>query len=214
MKKNLKTLLLIPSLLPLWAFAQNTSVQVLETHPPARSMLSSGEPMYVRLAYKSDVPVRFKLSGSAGGAELEPPVAGPTPLYPAGSGQAIAWIAYRDRTHIDELRVTGLNEQSEMIHILIRSWDMRWSEVSTEGWPAPAEWVRQLLSADPMAVGSLELPPAPQPPQVTGLMHPSFYSDWFWLLQLGVLLAGVLFAWWLDSSSKPARDSGGAGNAG
>lgn len=197
MNKNLKKLFLIPVLLPLWAFAQNTRVEVLDSHPAAGSTLRPDEPVYVRLAYQSDMPLRFQLTGFANGVELQPSYADPAPLHPAGKLETAAWAGYPDGTAIDQLRVVATNESSETVYVLSLSWNMLWSEEHAESLPEPGEWIQNLVNDQQPITRSLE-----QPAKNIDTTYADFYSKWFWVMQLGVLLAGALLAVWIEPGLK------------
>lgn len=198
MNKNLKKLFLIPVLLPLWAFAQNIRVEVLDSHPSAGSTLRPDEPMYVRLAYQSDMPLHFRLTGFANGVELQPSYAHPAPLQPAGNLETIVWTGYPDGTAIDELRVVATNENSETVYVLSLSWNMLWSEEYAESLPEPGEWIQTLVDDQQQPIArSLD-----QPAKDMDATNADFYSTWFWIMQLAVLLAGVLLAAWIEPGLK------------
>lgn len=76
--------------------AQTTvNATIVETDPKDESVLHANEPLSVRITFQSDVPLRFQAAGYSSGVEIQKSVAMNTaPSYPAGSGEAIAWLSY------------------------------------------------------------------------------------------------------------------------
>ena len=111
------------------AAAQQSAVEfwVIERAPPAGTDLAIGDGLHVRLGYRSDRPVRFQMKGLALGKNV---TAGAmynvAPPYPAGEGQAIVWLAYRQPTAIDEFAITAMGAD--------------WKPVGTLGAPATIGW--------------------------------------------------------------------------
>lgn len=100
-------------------------VSIAATDPAEPIVLAANEPLYIRIAYSSDVPLRFQARGWVSGSE-QPATMNPAPSYPSGEGEAIAWIAFRDRMRIDEIRVEvfdqGWNEQDSIRFPIDASW--------------------------------------------------------------------------------------------
>lgn len=193
MNKNLKNLFLIMALLPLSAFAQNITVHILEFDPPAGTTLAPSEPLYVRVSYESDAPMRLRVIGYLEGKRIEAHYFTVSPtdaLYPAGSGEIATYVAYVGKTHVDEVRIEVLNEHSDLIYSVPMPVEMRWSGRTTQRWREPAEWVRTLLYP---GFGPSE---QSQPPE------PFSYFKRYWIFQVSVVLLGVLLAWWIEKSPK------------
>src|SRR5262245_37954911 len=86
--------------------AASPTIELLARDPTDGSKLRVLEPLYVRLQYSSDKPLRFQARGYRDGLEAtEGERMNPAPAYPAGIGEAIAWIAYTGATDVDEVRV-------------------------------------------------------------------------------------------------------------
>lgn len=193
MYKKFKNLFLIMALLPLPALAQNITVHVMEFDPPVGTSLAPSEPLYVRLSYESEVPLRLRVTGYLENKKLEAHyfTVDPTEkVYQAGSGEIATYVAYVGKTHIDEVRVEVMNENKELVYTIPMPVEMRWSGRTTQRWREPAEWVRTLLYP---GIGTSE---QPQPPE------PFSYFKLYWILQVGVVLLGVLMAWWIDTSPR------------
>jgi hypothetical protein len=144
---------LVPALLPLLAFAQaGVDVEIVDIDPPTDVTLSAREPIYVRLSYRSDRPLRFQAGGYLSGAEVTHSASfNPAPVYPAGRGEAIVWISYDQATAIDEVRIgvagedwTALDERSLPVNTI-------WNGMPSQTRRQPAAWVRT-LSAEQQAM--------------------------------------------------------------
>jgi hypothetical protein len=221
MIKTYKNLLIALALLPLWAYAQTISVEVVQVDSPPENMLHSGEPMYVRLKYKSSQPLRFQLVGYFGGTNVDKPAAlNPAPAYPAGEGEALAWIAYTDKVDIDELRVQAYDKDWSIVRDISAPMEMHWNGMPTRTWRQPAQWVQELngrLQALTPA-GSIEQPPVKSSGQMpaettandsndsnssNGLDESAKPAAWRWALPiLGLIVAFLLIAWFVKRKVK------------
>jgi hypothetical protein len=127
------------------AFAQAPAVEILQTDPAAETVLHANEPLYVHLKYRSDRPLRFQAMGFLNGGKVERSAAfNPAPEYPAGEGEAIAWIAYSGKTELDELKITVSDQYWKTIDRLSLPLAISWSGRPTKHWRQPAEWARTL----------------------------------------------------------------------
>ncbi len=127
-------------------FAQaNISVRIVETYPPSEIILYAREPLYVRIAYQSDIPLRFQAAGYFVGVEIQKSAAmNPAPSYPPGSGEAIGWISYGDQTMIDEIRLNVFDDKWKKLDTLSATINMKWNGVMPQTWREPAAWVNEL----------------------------------------------------------------------
>ena len=217
MIKTYKNLFIVLALLPLWAFAQSPGVEVTQIDSPPENMLHSGEPLYVRLKYKSNQPLRFQPVGYLGGANVDKQAAlNPAPAYPAGEGEALAWIAYTDKVDIDELHIQAYDKDWNIVNDISAPMEMHWNGRPARTWRQPAQWVQELnaqLEALTPA-GSIEQPPKPmaQAPQETTAndLSGSYVSKesakpspWSWGLPiLGLLVAFLAIAWFVKRKAK------------
>lgn len=121
------------------------SVRILETDPSVAATLHAREPFYVRIAYQSDVPLRFQAAGYDRGMKRQEGVAlNPAPVYGAGTGHAIGWIAGDDKTRIDEIRVHVFDESWRLIDTLSAAADIRWNGAAPRTRREPAAWATEL----------------------------------------------------------------------
>ena len=70
------------------------SVQIMQSHPSLFGQLAGGQAVFVRLAYSSEQPVRFRIEGYSAGERVTESRSNPTPRYPAGAGEALVWLAF------------------------------------------------------------------------------------------------------------------------
>ena len=103
---SILSLLLAPAL----ALAQ-VKVQVVETDPPSPATLGKWENLYVRVSYESDKPIRVRAYPYYGGKEV-PGMSSGSYLYPAGSGEAMYWIAYVTPAQVDRIVVRAEDDRS------------------------------------------------------------------------------------------------------
>ncbi len=135
-------------------------VSVTATSPDPATRLAPQQAFYVRIHYESDQPLRFQAAGFLGGQKSGRLMMNPSPVYPAGKGEAIAWVAGDPGARLDEIRV--------IVH------DQKWkpfAEVATKvpvewhaGVPAAATapWAHELSSAQQRIVSqAMSEPPGP-----------------------------------------------------
>lgn len=101
---------------------------IAESDPGLAASLALGDGLYVRIAYRSDRPVRFRMEGYADGIVRAAGVMyNVAPSYPPGVGQALVWIAYRRPAAIDEIHITALDERWQPLASLAAPVDLQWS---------------------------------------------------------------------------------------
>ena len=150
---RLGLLLVLLMIWPASGFAQGGPVQfqIMQSDPGFVSSLARGESLFVRLTYRSNRPVRFRMQGYAGGAEVKDgAMYNGAPPYPAGEGEALVWLAYRQPIHIDEIRVTALDVGWEPLVSSSAAVDLAWSPVA--GNRVPAAWASRLSNEQQEAV--------------------------------------------------------------
>lgn len=140
-----KAFLLI-ALLAIPAFAQDKfQAEITETDPPEGIVLKANEPLYVRLKYQSNQPLRFQAAGYLNGSKINRSASfNPAPAYAAGGGETLAWLAYYEAITIDEVRVTISDQNWKTLEELSLPIDMRWSGEPPQPWRQPAAWVDTL----------------------------------------------------------------------
>lgn len=127
------------------AHAAPPEVKATGTSPESPAQLAAQEALYVRISYQSEQPLRFQATGWFKGTKKANFMTNPSPAYPAGAGEAVAWMAADPGAQIDELRVVV--------------YDAAWKQLSEVPLPvsaawhagipanAPAAWARELSNA-------------------------------------------------------------------
>ncbi len=128
------------------AYAQ-PSVSLLATDPAGiGATLPAFEPLYIRIAYESDAPLRFQASGWRNGIEVRDGASfNPAPPYPPSRGEAVAWVAYDRPAVVDEVRVQVYGADWQPLQVLDLRIDVRWGGRS--GDRQRAAWATELSDA-------------------------------------------------------------------
>ncbi|MGQ7792501.1 hypothetical protein ACUN0C_08850 [Faunimonas sp. B44] len=122
-------------------------LSVTASHPGTSATLGRDAPLHLRLAYRSEVPIRVQAKGYFEGAEVRRDVRwNPSPAYPAGDGEAMVWIAYGAPARLDRLDI----EVS----------DANWRPLAVMRLPVGASWSATLAprAAEPEWVARLNAP--------------------------------------------------------
>jgi hypothetical protein len=147
-------LLILLALLPLPAAAATPEVRVTGSHPGLTGELPRNGALYVRLSYRTDVPLRMQAKGFFKGVEVRDEVRwNPSPAYPAGAAEAMVWIAYAASTRLDELRIEVSDERWEPLVVAKLPVSVSWSAASGATKRAP-EWVSRLNGAQQNSAGA------------------------------------------------------------
>lgn len=124
------------------------SVKIVETDPESQATLAAREALYLRIAYDSDIALRFQAGGFVDGVEVRDTEAmNIAPSYPPGHSKAVAWVSYDAATRIDEVRVTVFDASWKKLDTLTYPIDTHWTGVAPKAWRQPAEWARRLSAA-------------------------------------------------------------------
>lgn len=124
-------------------------VEIADLDPKVSSSLGNEEVLYVLVRYDSDEPLRFQALALRGGVPLDVgALRNPGALHAPGKGEALAWVGYRNQTHIDAVRVTVLDEEWQQLYQLTAKADVKWQGVSVEKPRMPAEWVESLARSE------------------------------------------------------------------
>ncbi len=101
-------------------------VHTVAVTPDPANRLASQQALYVRIAYESDQPLRFQAAGYFQGKKHERLMMNASGTYPAGNGEAVAWVAGDPGARLDEIRV--------------RVCDASWKQLFEVSTPVQAEW--------------------------------------------------------------------------
>lgn len=124
-------------------------VEIVATDPAEAAILGFDEQLYLRLAYRSAIPLRFEPRAFFEGEPrtFAARVSHPR-LHPPGEGEALAWISFSDPTHIDEVRINLLDAEWRPLDTVSRPVDLRWRTAGPEIARQPAAWVDILSRAE------------------------------------------------------------------
>lgn len=120
------------------------SVRIMQSYPALFGQVASDRAVFVRLAYSSETPVRFRIEGYAKGEKATESRSNPTPRYPAGEGEALVWLAFDAPTVIDELRITLLDDRWQPLAVKIARAGLRWEIEAPAAEPEQPDWVSRL----------------------------------------------------------------------
>ncbi len=123
---------------------------------PEHDVLASNEVLYLHIRYSSEEPLRFQARASGAGFEKAGAMMNPAPVYPAGDGEAIAWIAFRHAFVPEQISLVVSSHSWTERSIVPVTTDIRWSDQPASQ-PAPRpDWVSR-LSDEQQAVTSQQL---------------------------------------------------------
>ena len=133
-KRHLAVRVLLGALLALllpFAAAAVSSEQVpapdlIDLDPGQDAVLSSLEPLYLRLGYRSATPIHILLSGYYRGDVVHSFRQDSAELFPAGNREATVWLAYPFGARIDQVHV--------------RLWNANKARVAAATFPIKAAW--------------------------------------------------------------------------
>lgn len=135
--------------------AAGQSARVLATDPPDGSVLNVGEPLYVRLEYAGEQPLRFRVGAYSNGSEHSVGVrSNPAPTYPAGRGEALAWIELTRPVAVDELRVEIYDASWALLDQAVLPFDIEWRAGGGAAARNRAAWVAPLNAAQQQMTGA------------------------------------------------------------
>ncbi len=134
------------------ASADPVQLQILALYPEADATLRPNRPLYARVRYRAEAPIRIQGRGYLGGEERHGSTYA-SPLYLAGEGEALAWIAFAGGA-IDEIRVQVhdrnwklLAEESERVFV-------RWGAAGSASEAGAPAWVQTLRAEQQRALAA------------------------------------------------------------
>jgi hypothetical protein len=180
-------LLLVFLALPARA-APVVSVELLEIDPAESSALPLNATLYGRIRYRTEGPVRLVLRPYRGGREVQEGwISSGSPTYPAGSGEALAWFAFRAPGGIDEVRAQAVDGGGIVFAEAVLGRSIDWYDGAGAA-PPPAPWVEPLRQAGEALMA--EARREAQDMDAGGLL---LMQAVFWLVPISIILQIV--AW-------------------
>lgn len=128
------------------ARAAEVDLRLIARFPTSETVLGREEIVYLRIGYVSDRPLRIRVSG----LKAAVPVTGasymtnPSPDLPAGEGEALAWIAYREPVLLDGLRISALDTDWRPLASLDLPMRLVWGSQPASQLRAPPDWVERM----------------------------------------------------------------------
>ena len=144
---------------PARADAPELQLRVIAADPNGHARLGAHDPLYLRVSYKSNVPLRLQATGFIGGADqIKGAAYNPAPAYPAGEHDALVWVSYAGPARIDTVRITAYGADWKPIGTLSYRVAAEWA--AGGGRRKPATWVaalsvqQQSMASSAMAAGA------------------------------------------------------------
>jgi hypothetical protein len=110
-------------------------VHATATSPESPATLAPQQALYVRVDYHSDQPLRLQAAGYFHGIKHERFMMNASPAYPAGKGEALAWLAADPGVRIDEVRVLV--------------YDRNWKLLTSVPYAIQAVWHAGIIAREP-----------------------------------------------------------------
>jgi hypothetical protein len=136
----------LPLFPPVAGADQAAEFKIATSDPFLSGHIRLNDTLYLRIAYKSEEPIRFQVQGFAAGKKV---VLGamynPAPLHSAGEGEALAWISFRQPAAIDELRITAYGRRWQPVGTLSAPVTLEWDAFTPEH--TRSEWADRLSHA-------------------------------------------------------------------
>jgi hypothetical protein len=140
-------------------------VRVTGVTPEPGGVMARSQNLYVRVDYESDQPLRFQAAGYLDGKVSDGLAMNPSPVYPAGKGEAVVWVFGLKDTRIDELHVRVCDAGWRDLIAVPVSAQVEWRTGAPE--VPTAAWAAELSAAQQSAV-SETMEQTPEPSTVIG----------------------------------------------
>ena len=131
------------------AIAQSRSValEVLATDPEPQAILQRGETFYVRVAYRSDRPLRIRIQGVRQD-QIVPTMTNPSPRSDPPSGETIVWLASDNPATADEIRVSAEDQATgKVVAQTSVPVNLEWTGNPATTRRQEADWARNMSQA-------------------------------------------------------------------
>src|SRR5262249_44951313 len=122
------------------------------TDPETHAVLQRGETFYVRVAYRTDRPVRIRIRGLRGG-QIAPMMTNPSPRSDAPTGDRLVWLASDRAMSLDEVQVYADDETNGKV-ILHTSLpvSLEWTGVAPSTNRQVADWASTMSQAQQQTI--------------------------------------------------------------
>ena len=109
-------------------------LQLIDSDPGQHAILRHGEPLYLRIRYRSAIPIHILISGYHRGDVVRGFRQDSGELFPAGNRAVTVWLAYPGDARIDQVNVRALNANK--------------ARVAVADFPIRAEWTDAIGPAE------------------------------------------------------------------
>ena len=136
------------------AIAQSpaVSLEVSATDPEARATLQRGETFYVRVAYRSDRPLRIRIQGLRQGKTV-PTMTNPSPRSDPPSGETVVWLASDQPATADEIRLSAQDQTTgRVIAQTSLPVTLEWTGSPSTTPRQAADWARTMSQAQQQVI--------------------------------------------------------------
>lgn len=129
--------------------AAETHISVNRTSESLTDMLPIDRPIYLKVVYTTDQPLRIQAAAFLDGQPVEAgEMMNASVLHPAGKGRALAWVSFRQPAAIDEIRVTAYDAEWRALAVRSLETSLSWAgEPGAAKAPVP-DWTEKLLVAE------------------------------------------------------------------
>ena len=129
------------------AIEQAPTLRLVDSDPGENGVLASGEPLYLRLRYRSAVPVHILLAGYYRGEAVAGFRQDFDRLFPAGDRAVTVWLAYPFGATIDHLQVRIWNQNKARLAQATLPFEIRWIDGEASAERRTKAWVAELTPA-------------------------------------------------------------------
>ena len=123
------------------------TLELIASEPGLGAVLRQGEPLYLRLRYRSATPVHILLSGHHRGDVVHGFRQDSEELFPAGNRAATVWLAYPRDARIDQIQVRLWNANKAQVAAAAFAIEAEWTDANGSGAGAGRQtesWVAEL----------------------------------------------------------------------
>lgn len=110
---------------------------------PATDTLAPGDSLYLKVHYHSSQPLRFQLNAEGPGQDKAGAMMNASPVYPAGSGEAMVWIAFRQPFEPQQLVLRVADDRWRTLQEIPLNDNARWLAGQPSSGPR-ADWADSL----------------------------------------------------------------------
>jgi hypothetical protein len=126
---------------------QAPTLRLVDSDPEEGGILTSGEPLYLRLRYRSDVPIHILLSGYYRGDVVPGFRQDVDQLFPAGDRAVTVWLSYPLGARIDQLRVRIWSQNKARLAEATFPFETKWVDGDASAERRTKAWVAELTPA-------------------------------------------------------------------